>query len=175
MGIAAVFDLDAESMDAINAFLNSRLNKPVYAYLPDGYKVPDHVAQINLAMYGLARAPKEWYNTNTEALKEAGFTVIPEAPCIWTHPDRQVIIFFYVDDFVIMGRKNKVEWAKDYLKQKFPMRDMGPVEWMLGVKIGRHRRHRSVYFSQETYIQKIGDCYHEFRTSPNTGKSQSQA
>jgi Reverse transcriptase (RNA-dependent DNA polymerase) len=40
MAIAAYFDLEAIQLDAVNAFLNSPLDKTIYCEFPEGFKQP---------------------------------------------------------------------------------------------------------------------------------------
>jgi hypothetical protein len=37
LAITAAFDLETMQMDAVNAFLNSKLNDPIYVNYPQGY------------------------------------------------------------------------------------------------------------------------------------------
>jgi hypothetical protein len=37
IAIAAVFDLDIRQIDAVNAFVNSKLDKEVYTYIAEGF------------------------------------------------------------------------------------------------------------------------------------------
>jgi hypothetical protein len=37
MAIAAVFDLDIQQIDAVNAFVNSELDEEVYTYMAEGF------------------------------------------------------------------------------------------------------------------------------------------
>jgi hypothetical protein len=39
MALVAAFNLDTDQKDAINAYLNSLLNTPIYTRMPDGFKV----------------------------------------------------------------------------------------------------------------------------------------
>jgi len=37
MAIAAAFDLEIQQYDAVNAFTNAKLSKPIYCYCPEGF------------------------------------------------------------------------------------------------------------------------------------------
>jgi Reverse transcriptase (RNA-dependent DNA polymerase) len=38
IAIAAAFDLEIQQYDAVNAFVNSKLNEDIYCYSPEGFK-----------------------------------------------------------------------------------------------------------------------------------------
>ncbi len=49
-----------------------------------------------------------------------------------------IILAVYVDDIVIMGRSIQlIETTKDELKGKFKVKDLGPINWILGVTVER--------------------------------------
>ena len=58
MAITAAFDLEIVQLDAVNAFLNSKLSdKEIYTEYLEGYKVPGHVVRLLRALYGLKESP----------------------------------------------------------------------------------------------------------------------
>lgn len=71
-------------------------------------------------------------------------------------------MFFYVDDIVILARKEdkkEMEDIKAKLMAKYEMRDLGELHWFLNVKILRDRRQRKLWLSQSAYIDKIVASY----------------
>ena len=69
--IAAKFDLDAEQLDAVNAFVNSSLqeDEKLHVELPDGFRRNNVVLKLHKALYGLRRAPKLWQEELSGTLK----------------------------------------------------------------------------------------------------------
>jgi hypothetical protein len=58
-GLVAAFNWDVRQLDAVNAFLNSTLPKPVYTKLPDGSTSPPGLCwKLEKALYGLRISPK---------------------------------------------------------------------------------------------------------------------
>jgi hypothetical protein len=54
--IAAHFDLEIKQFDIINTFINIERdsNGPIVVYkLPDGFKVPGYIIEVDRALYGL--------------------------------------------------------------------------------------------------------------------------
>ena len=49
--ITAKFDLEARSLDAINAFTNANLDEEIYVCFPEGFKKPGFVLRLAKALY----------------------------------------------------------------------------------------------------------------------------
>jgi Reverse transcriptase (RNA-dependent DNA polymerase) len=60
MALAARWDLEIRQLDAVNAFLNSKLDEEVYVELPDGFKLLGKVGRLLRALYGLRRSSLLW-------------------------------------------------------------------------------------------------------------------
>src|SRR5699024_576416 len=105
MSITARFDLETHQFDAVNAFLNSKLDETVYVELPDGYKQSGVVLQLNRALYGLRRSPRLWQKEFTKTMKDLGLQPVPEDPCLFTNDNLVVMVF--VDDILFVYDKEK--------------------------------------------------------------------
>jgi hypothetical protein len=57
MAIIAVFDLEAEQLDALNAFINSLIDKEAYIQYPPGVPRSIKVLMLLRALYGLRHLP----------------------------------------------------------------------------------------------------------------------
>ena len=57
MAIAAAFDLEIHQFDAINAFVNSKLDDEVICESPEGFRQPGKCWKLLRALYGLKQAP----------------------------------------------------------------------------------------------------------------------
>jgi hypothetical protein len=93
-------------------------------------------------------------------MERLGFKAVPECSCLYTNG--KIIVFFYVDDIVIMVHP---QFHSDYLDFKrklmatYEMRDMGELKWFLGIRITRDRLQRRIWLSQDSYIRKICNQY----------------
>ena len=92
----AKFDLETLQMDAVNAFVHMEIDELVYMRLPPSFGQPNKVAKLNKALYGLRQSPLLWQTKFTMALKDLGFSEIPQEPCIMKRGG--IICFFFVDD-----------------------------------------------------------------------------
>lgn len=156
MAIAAEHDLELEQMDAVNAFVNCELDEVVYMRMPPGYEKYGRVLRLKKALYGLRRSPLLWQRVLTKSLQELGFHPVPQEPCIMTKGS--VMVFFFVDDIIWAYKKADKEIAKEAtegLKLRYKMTQLGEPKWFLGIHILRNRRNRTIWLTQDAYIDKI--------------------
>jgi hypothetical protein len=104
MAIAARFDLEAVQINTVNVFINGLLDKQVYTYLLDGFKIPGKLLHLYCILYGLHRSLLLWLQELSSALLELGLKLIPEAQCLFTNS--RIIVFFYINDIVILYYKS---------------------------------------------------------------------
>ena len=87
-----------------------------------------------------------------------GFVEIPQEPCIMKKGG--IICFFYVDDIVF------AHWKKDAgavtevvteMRKHFKLKIIGELKWFLGIHIFRDRPRRSLWLSQQSYIEKLAN------------------
>jgi len=68
--------------------------------------------------------------------------------------------YFYVDDMLIVGHdKNKINRLKKDLGSKFTMKDFGPTQQTLGIRIMHNKKNKRLWLSQEKYIKKVLDRF----------------
>lgn len=171
MGLVASRDLNATQMDAVNAFVNSRVKEPTFCTVPPGAPLiytPDQldnkVLMLEKALYGLKEAPNLWQEDLTNTLKDLGLRQMPEVPCIWYN--NKLIFFFFVDDMVTINEPNYEAYAKEFrdkLCQRYEIKVIGDLKWFLSVQIIRDRVTRRLWLNQAQYLS---DIYRKFITNP---------
>ena len=107
----------------IDAYLTGRLVHldPSYAR----FVKPNGTVTVKLikALYGTVEAAKLWYDLITKILREAGFTPNPFDRCVLNKPlanDKLLTVVLYVDDLLILGPYDGIQWLKAHLESKFP-------------------------------------------------------
>jgi len=65
-----------------------------------------------MALYGLKISPLLWYKELTSTLAKFGLKPIPGINCLFTN--RQLIIFFYVDNIAILYAKKDLLRLKEF-------------------------------------------------------------
>ena len=162
MALTAVFGLIAEQLDAVSAFLNAKLDEEVHVRFPEGFEEdPDSCLQLLRALYGLRRSPLLWLQELTAALTDLGLRNIPGEPCLFTNDDG-VILFFYVDDIVLLYHPMKRDYAqslKQNLQEYFEIRDLGDLQWFLGVRVLCSIKDGKLWLCQDSYLEKIAASF----------------
>lgn len=158
--IIAKFDLDARSLDAINAFTNADLDEIVYVYYPEGFKLPGFVLQLSKALYGLRRSPLLWQKDLSTTFESLGLEQSTEEPCIFF--SSIFLVFFYVDDIIVIFQKQHRKKTESFilqLKLKYDLTDRGNLSHFLGIRITRDRAERKLWITQDSYIEKIANSF----------------
>jgi hypothetical protein len=158
MAIAARFDLELVQYDAVNAFVNAKLDRTVFMRMPPGYRKPGLILMLRKALYGLRESPLLWQRDLTATLQELGFKTVPHEPCCMTKG--AIIIFFYVDDIVLAYKKeraNEIQSIMNKLQNKYKLSGGNPLQWFLGIEIIRDREKKLLWLSQSDYLDKIAN------------------
>jgi hypothetical protein len=156
LSIAARFDLEMKQFDAVNAFVNANIDDDVFMELPVGYRKRGRALKLNKALYGLRKSPLLWQREFTGTLTNLGFRPVPHEPCIMIR--NGCLVFFYVDDIVIVYPKAKQPLATatiNGLRAKYNLTGGDDLRWFLGIDIHRDRARGLVWLAQTAYIEKI--------------------
>jgi len=107
MALVAVFNLKVIYLDAVNAFINTDVNKEVYITIPEGYREgrKDIVLKLRKALYRLYKSLKLWFIRILATLRRLGLIPVPNKLCLFVYPTRPIIIFFYINDILLMAIK----------------------------------------------------------------------
>lgn len=154
VAIAAAHHLAIHQMDAITAFLHATLDDDEVFHVKQPPGIPlgdDIVLRLRRPLYGLRIAPKAWFRECTRKLRILGAKQVPEEPCLWLY--EKTYVFFYVDDFLVIGSPTHVDAVKMQLTRHFEMRDLGPATHFLGIQIDRIDD--AITLSQDKYIDKL--------------------
>lgn len=93
------------TFDIKTAFLYGELDKNIYMYLPKGYNYGDRICKLEKALYGLKQAPLKWNQRFSSFLKKKGLEPLKTEHCIYVTKNRTIIVGFYVDDGILIGKK----------------------------------------------------------------------
>ena len=148
MAIVAIFDLDYQQGDAVNAFANSLIDEVVYIKCLDGFIIKGKCLLLYRALYRLRRLPLLQYGDLTIILKKEGLKLVVEEPYLY-HND-QLIVFFYIDDITAAYRKKdlpKLETFKEHLIGRYEIKDLGDLTQFLGIRIIRDRENKKLQLS----------------------------
>ncbi|KAJ9683081.1 hypothetical protein PVL29_018886 [Vitis rotundifolia] len=128
-------------LDVQNAFLHGDLEEHVFMYQPPGFinsQFPSHVCKLNKALYGLKQAPRAWYTKLSTSLLSWGFQASRADNSMFIHHSAQdiLILLIYVDDILVIGSNSaQVSSFITRLNSSFALRDLGYVNYFLGIKV----------------------------------------
>lgn len=167
LSLAARWDHELVQLDVPTAFLNADVEEEVYMEVPEGYRQGrEHlVCRLRKALYGLKQAPRNWYLLISKFIAGLGFKPTVSDPCLFhlrSRTGRLMLLFLFVDDFqVSYHREDEAEWSalKAQLVQRFNTKDMGTSKWILGMRITRDRKLRTITLDQELYVTKALERY----------------
>ena len=166
MALVAAFDLDVIQLDTVNAFINADLDQDVYISCPDGYKEKgkDICLKLRKALYGLRKSPKLWNIEFSTTLRNLGLIPVPDEKCLFIHPTKLIMIFFYVDDILLLGAKHlrsELETLCENLMSKYEMRRMDDFKSFLNTRVLRDRPNKHLWLCLDQYIEKLVTLYHQ--------------
>ena len=166
LALAARFDWEIESFDFTGAYLNGELDadEEIYMQPPPGYEGqgPDEVKRLRKSLYGLKQAGRKWYDALSRALANLGFRTTQADPGVFVAYDQGhiLILVVHVDDCTFTGSSAKLIFAyKKKINDCYALTDLGPISWLLGIKITRNREERTISLSQSSYIDSILERY----------------
>ncbi|KAL9572097.1 hypothetical protein ACKAV7_003814 [Fusarium commune] len=171
LAIAARHDLELLQYDAVNAFVNAKLQSNVFMKLPPGFrksKKEDRVLLIHKALYGLRIAPLLWQMELGNTLRELDCKPISNESCCYRKGN--LLIFFYVDDIVVAFKKEDREAASQLVKSlqgKYKLTGGNELQWFLGMEVIRDRTSKRIWVAQTMYLEKI----YEMRTANTVNAS----
>ncbi|XP_071677013.1 uncharacterized mitochondrial protein AtMg00810-like [Lolium perenne] len=107
---------------------------------PPGFEdaqYPQHVCKLQRSIYGLKQSPRAWYARLSAHLFQLGFTSskADTSLFIFSRDGVQIYMLVYVDDIVIAGSTpGVVDRLVQSLSDSFPIKDLGPLDYFLGLK-----------------------------------------
>lgn len=146
-------------MDVITAYIQGDLLETVYMEQPPIFEQnKNKVCRLSRPIYGLKQSGRAWQHKLSEKLKEIGFSASKVELCVYTGNinSYNVIIIVYMDDLLLAS--NSIETlhkVKLELNKIFKIKDLGPVNEILGIQVERNGEVGSIKISQKKYINEI--------------------
>ncbi|GAA5919063.1 hypothetical protein JCM5296_003827 [Sporobolomyces johnsonii] len=137
--------------DAVAAYLNSKLDVPIFVRLPDG----SH-AKLLRALYGLRQSGRRWWSTLDEELVSLGFERLEAQWGLYRHREEDIMMAVYVDDFLV-AFSDSSKWKEIHgaLAKKFAMKGAKPVESLLGISIKRDLAAGTTTMASPAYVDRL--------------------
>ena len=163
LALAARHDWDVESFDFNGAYLNGTLDddEEIFMQEPPGYETAQNgaaIKRLRKSLYGLKQAGRKWYDALCRILTDLGFHASIADPGVFIArtSNHILILAVHVDDCALTGSSSELINAyKQKLNERYALTDLGPIHWLLGIKISRDRAARTISLSQTAYIESI--------------------
>src|ERR1700755_652882 len=99
-----------------------------------------------------------WYQKFDTFIWGLGFMRSKANHCVYFKliGDRVIYLVLYVDDMLLVGNdKEIIQDLKTQLSSKFDMKDLGVVNYILGMEIKRDQTKRKLRLNQRKYVETI--------------------
>ena len=156
--LALTLDWHTCSVDFASAFVQAELKDPVYIHLPCGFKSskgPNMCLRLKKSLYGLAVAPRLWFEHLRDALLSLGLRQSEFDPCLFYGSD--ILFGCFVDDGVIVAKSPAVA-AKFIAKLEamgFELTQEESLCEYLGINLTRDNNKRTFTLTQQGLIDKV--------------------
>ena len=168
IAIAAVEDLELDSVDVSTAFLNSEIDAKIYMKIPEGLSVEGDpapgedlkcwVVHLLKGLYGIKQGPQIWAFKLHLVLTDISFkhTDCDHSIYIYGWGAVQILLPIHVDDLLLASNScSALQSVKSKLASHFKLHDLGPMTSILGMKLDCDCQACTISLSQPGYIESI--------------------
>ncbi|MBW0477382.1 hypothetical protein O181_017097 [Austropuccinia psidii MF-1] len=158
IAFACTNNLQFHQIDVKYAFLNTPLKETVYLAIPQGLNLEKqkYCLRLNKAMNGLWHAPVAWYKRLKSWLTKVNVSACVLDPCVFHRPGKYPTwLYVHVDNITSFG--NNTEDFKKEIGKEFEIKDIGPADLMLGVKI--HQMGDGISLNQQHFTEALLEQY----------------
>lgn len=142
-------------LDIPTAFLNGELEQDIYIKTPEGVDSDSPVLKLRKALYGLKEAPRSWNRKFHEFVTKNGLIRSSCDVCLYS--GRNLWLVLFVDDILLVGKKEELSNFTSLLKGEFNAKDLGEINCYLGANISRNKE--EIKISQKTMISALLDRF----------------
>ena len=112
--IAIMENLPIQAINFVLAFLQAKLDVPIFMELPMGFTVEggncrEFIIGFKKSLYGLKQSRLNWFEKLKQGLEDRKFIQSKVDPCVFI--SKYVLVLTYVNDFIILAKeKSEIEW-----------------------------------------------------------------
>ena len=160
--VCAHLDLEIHHLDVSSAFLYGILEEDlrIVMKLPSVYETDGkpRFGRLRRGLYGLKQANAKWAERLGEVMRASNFKMLHSEPCLYVYNTDagRLLVAVWVDDiFCGWDSRGLFDKFKADLGAQFKLKDLGPLEWALGIRFVRDREKRTISLNQEAYVHDI--------------------
>jgi len=152
-------NLKAYALDFTLAYINGKLDKPVFMEIPKGFKGhfdDNKVFLLKRSLYGLKDSGLVWYQTLDKKLKSMNFESLNSDKCVYKFKSDtcEIILLLYVDDVIVLTNdKQQYLNVVSELSKSFKLKDLGKLSYCLGIQFSQ--TDNSITMNQSKYINDL--------------------
>ncbi|EGD82185.1 hypothetical protein PTSG_11936 [Salpingoeca rosetta] len=142
--------------DVTSAFLHAQIDvQGVYVRPPSAANLPDgSLLRLKKSLYGLRQAPRLWYNSIWQTIKESGLRRLASDACVFVGEDCMLCV--HVDDFLIAaGTIDRVRHVAASLSAHYHLKHLGPAKQYLNININYDRDAGTMTLTQQHYVHHL--------------------
>jgi hypothetical protein len=162
--LAIMADWHAEVVDVKGAFLHGEFEKGrrIYMEVPQGfeeYYPPNTVLLLKKTLYGTKQAAMAFWRKLVDVFIQMKYQRSKADPCLYfSWEDNQLVLWTsWVDDCLIVGKKECVLKAKERFKNHFDCDEVGELKEYVGCKLERNRKEGWMKLTQPVLMQSFID------------------
>jgi hypothetical protein len=164
--ICATYNMSIHQMDIDTAFLIANLTEDLYMAPPVGMAVPEgKVLKLHKCLYGLKQSPRYFNQHLVNTLLNLGFENLINEPCLFHKmvDGKQVLASIYVDDILIACSDVEIiKSIKILLASTYKMKDLGDMDWYLGMRCKRNHETGIITLDQTKYTEDVLSTFDEW-------------
>lgn len=172
LAVTAAEDMELGQSDIKTAFLEAGIDSTILMKLPNFD--PDLIGESKILMqmngqiviltgnlYGLKQGGKMWYEEIRDYMISLGFIVSPHDPALYYRKEslekgKAIWVAIYVDDLIMASKlKSTIEFFRAELRKRFTLSDDDEIHHILGMKIQRDRKNKTIHLSQPAKIAEL--------------------
>jgi len=161
LALTKTLKLHLHQLDVDSAFPYADLDEDVFMTPPPGMDIPEGFClKLLKSLYGLKQAPRNWNKNIVEHIKSLGFKQCVLDNCLFVkHIGEEIyLLSLYVDDILVAGSNlTEIERIKKQFTDRYEMKDLGELNYYLGMKISRTTQF--IKLDQSGYIREILEKY----------------
>ena len=163
--------LDSLVMDVETVFLYGDIEEEIFMKSPVGMEEidpgssPEDCYQLKKGIYGLCQAARQFWKKFVDTIKQEsfGFQVSPADPCMLFKENELgiCIIIMYVDDMLIIGRKEQIEDFASKIQKVFSVKIQHNLADYLGCEFHMNKDRTRGWLGQPSIIQSLEQKFGE--------------
>ena len=163
--------LDSLVMDVETAFLYGDIEEEIFMKSPIGMEEIDPGSstedcyQLKKGIYGLCQAARQFWKKFVDTIKQEsfGFQVSPADPCVLFKEDNLgiCIIIMYVDDMLIIGKKEQIEDFASKIQKVFSVKIQHNLADYLGCEFHMNKERTKGWLGQPSIIKSLEQKFGE--------------